>query len=576
MLEELSVRNYALIDSLTLSFEGGFNVLSGETGAGKSIIVGALGFLMGAKADAGVIRSGADGASVSAVVSLEKENQEALDWLASRDLTLEDGRIIIRRTMKSSGRGSIAIQNVPVTRSELGEFTAFLFDLHGQHTHESLVRKETHRRYLDRFAGLEAETLEFNRIFLSSTELRKCLEAQASSLRDRDTRLELLRYAVEEIAKAAPRKGESQDLEREAQSLGNFEKLTGHINAAAAAFFEDELSVLGLSRRVFTSLESAAAIDGELSVLFKRMEDLYYEAEDLTEELRSYRQGLRYDPERLEAVEARLALLYRLKKKYGPDEDAVLGYQARSEAEIEALAGSEENRDKLKSELAALEKELGSRAAAISARRTAAACDLSDRISGILANLGMPQARFSVSVEARGPTQASPRYGPWGADDVVFLISANTGEPLKELSRIASGGELSRIMLAIKTVLSEADTLETLVFDEIDTGIGGAVALAVGEYLARIGSLKQIFCVTHLASIAVRADNHLKVAKKIEAGRTITGVSLLQGDERRQEIARMLAGDAGVAALAHADALLAKYGHSTEQIKGVHHDKGCR
>ncbi|MDR3170184.1 MAG: DNA repair protein RecN [Treponema sp.] len=567
MLEELSVRNYALIDSLTLSFERGFNVLSGETGAGKSIIVGALGFLMGAKADAEVIRSGADGASVSAVVSLGKENQEALDWLASRDLALEDGRIIIRRTMKSSGRGSIAIQNVPVTRSELGELTAFLFDLHGQHAHESLVRKETHRRYLDRFAGLEAETLEFNRIFLSSTELRKRLEAQASSLRDRDTRLEMLRYAVEEITKAAPRKGESQDLEREAQSLGNFEKLTGHINAAATVLFEDELSVLGLSRRVFTSLESAAVIDRELSALLKRMEDLYYEAEDLTEEVRSYRQGLRYDPERLEAVEARLALLYRLKKKYGPDEEAVLEYQARSEAEIEALAGAEENRDKLKSELVALEKELGSRAAAISAKRTAAAGDLSDRISGILANLGMPQARFSVSVEAKGPTetQASPCYGPWGADDVVFLISANTGEPLKELSRIASGGELSRIMLAIKTVLSEADTLETLVFDEIDTGIGGVVALAVGEYLARIGSLKQIFCVTHLASIAVRADNHLKVAKKTEAGRTITGVSLLQGDQRRQEIARMLAGDAGAAALAHADALLAKYGHSADK-----------
>ncbi|MDR3343571.1 MAG: DNA repair protein RecN [Treponema sp.] len=576
MLEELIVQNYALIDSLSLSFEQGFNVLTGETGAGKSIIVGSLSFLLGAKAGAEVIRSGADEARVSAVVSLGKENQDALDWLTTRDIALEDDRFILRRTVKRSGRGSISIQQVPVTRRDLAELMAFLFDLHGQHTHESLLRRETHRRYLDRFAGLERETLEFNRLFLNHTDLQKRLEAQVSSERDRNIRLEVLNYTVTEISKAAPQKGESRELESEAQRLGDFEKLSGQVNAAAAALFEDDLSVLGLARRARTSLESAAAIDEELSPVAQRMEDLYYEAEDLAAEFRAYREGLRYDPERLEAVEARLALLYRLKKKYGPDEEAILDYQAKALAEIEALAGVEEHREKLKAEIALLENAITSRAGVISARRTAAAQELSTRITGILADLGMPHARFSVSVSSKGQGAEGVRYGPWGADEVEFLIAANIGEPLKELSRIASGGELSRVMLAIKTVLSEADTLETLVFDEIDTGIGGAVALSVGEYLARIGVLKQIFCVTHLASIAVRADNHLKVEKKTEAERTITTVVLLEGDTRRHEIARMLAGDAGAAALAHADALLAKYGHSAEHGKGVNHGENYR
>jgi DNA repair protein RecN (Recombination protein N) len=583
MLEELSIRNYALIDSLSISFEDGLNILTGETGAGKSIIVGSLGFLLGAKADPEVIRTGADEAGVSAVVSVRGENRELLDWLAGRDIGLEDGRIILRRSVKSSGRGSIYIQNVPVSRGDLEECMAFLFDLHGQHTHESLLRRETHRKYLDRFAGIEDEAAGFNRLFLDLADRKKVLEASLSSERDRDNRIEILRYAVEEIGKAAPKGGEGRELEKEAARLGDFEKLAAQANAAAAAFF-DEPSVLGLARRARGSLENAAAIDPALAGLYRRMEDLYYEAEDISEELRRYRDDLKYDPDRLEEVEERLALLYRLKKKYlahapqglASEEDAVLAYKAAAEEEIEALSRAEENRDRLKAEIAAMEKDALSRAAVLSGKRAAASRKLGERITGILASLGMPQARFSVAVTPKRRTEAVPEgkgsgsltCGPWGADDVEFLISANTGEPLKELARIASGGELSRVMLAIKTVLADADTIETLVFDEIDTGIGGEVALAVGDYLTKIGGIKQIFCVTHLASIAVRADNHLRVEKHSfspgeggEAGRTVTRVSVLTPKERREEIARMLAGDAaGTAALAHADELLAKYG----------------
>lgn len=563
MLEELSIRNYALAENLSLSFEGGLTILTGETGAGKSIIVGALGFLLGAKADAEVIRTGAEEAGVSAVLSLRPENAEAAQWLEGRDIQSDDGQLVVRRNIKSSGRGAMYIQNTPVTRADLAEFMALLFDLHGQHAHESLLRKENHRKYLDRFAGLEEEVFEFSGLFADLTEKKKTLETFLASARDRDVRIEMLSYAVEEISAAAVKSGESRELEAEASRLGDFEKLADQVNSAAAAFCDDEPSALSLARRARSSLENAAAIDPALGELARRMDDLFYEAEDLAEEFRSYRDGLVSDPARLEAVEERLALLHRLKKKYaqGPgfDEDAVLAYRDAAAAEIEALSGAEENRDKLRAEIGALEKEILRRAVDISGKRKAGARDLGARITGIISNLGMPRAAFSITVSPKGG-EGSRVCGPWGADEVEFLISANPGEPLKDLSRIASGGELSRVMLAIKTALAGADAIETLIFDEIDTGIGGEVALSVGEYLAKIGRIKQIFCVTHLAAIAVRADNHFKVEKQIQGERTVTTVSALAPPARREEIARMLAGDsAQEAALAHADALLAKY-----------------
>ncbi|MDR0785110.1 MAG: DNA repair protein RecN [Treponema sp.] len=575
MLEEINIKNYALIDCLSLSFQKGFNILTGETGAGKSIIVGSLSFLLGARSDADVIRSGADEASVSAVVSIDPCNNDAVDWLNARDIGIEDERVIVRRNIKQSGRNNSYIQNVQVTRSDLAEFMAFLFDLHGQHSHESLINKESHRKYLDNFAGLGAEVAEFGKVFSELAEKRSELAAQTNEERVRETKLEMLRYAVDEIAKADPSPGETQKLENEASRLNRFEKLSAYANNADTAFLSDENSILSMIRKARSSIENAAVIDGALAPILKRVESLYFESEDVAEELRSYLEGLKYEPGRLEEVEERLGLLFRLKKKYGTskdayfkeadnlfdnDEDVILAYKAKAEAEIEALLNIEENSEKLKKEIGGLEKEIAARASALSRRRREAGAVLGEKISAILVRLGMPRAVFAVNVAPKGTN--SLVCGPNGADNVEFLISANAGEPPKDLSRVASGGELSRVMLAVKTVLSDADALETLVFDEIDTGIGGEVALAVGEYLAKIGKLKQIFCVTHLASIAVRADNHLKVEKKVEnsTGRTVTGVITLKPEERRLEIARMLAGDAGSAAVAHADEILLKYG----------------
>ncbi len=560
MLEELVIRNFALIDSLTVSFEDGLNILTGETGAGKSIIVGALSFLLGAKADTDVIRTGSEETGVSAVMKVKSSNADAVSWLGERGIELEDDHLIIRRTLKTNGRGNIYIQNVPVTRNDLADFTAFLFDLHGQHNHETLLKKESHRRYLDRFAGLEDETAAFNQIFIDLSEKRKAMESSLASERDREARLELLQYAVEEIDHVNPKIGESRELEAEAGRLSDFEKLAGLVTQAAGALCDDESSIIALLRKTKNVLETASGIDTALTAIAQRVDALFYEAEDITEEFRTYQDHLTYDPQRLEEAEERLALLYRLKKKYGADEEEVLAYKTRAEAEIETLSQSEESRDKLKADIKALEKDMFERAGIISKKRNDAALVLGKKIGEILGSLGMPNARFDVSVAGKGQGPAGLICGPWGADDVEFLISANAGEPLKELSKIASGGELARVMLAIKTVLAGADTIETLIFDEVDTGIGGEVALAVGDYLVKIGKIKQIFCVTHLASIAVRADNHLKVEKNTDGERTVTTVSVLREDGRRQEIARMLAGDsAGSAALAHADDLLAKY-----------------
>ncbi len=561
MLEELLIHNYALIDELKLSFDGGLNILTGETGAGKSIIVGALSFILGAKVDTDIIRTGSDETSVSAVLSFSPQNIEVLQWLELRSIPIEDGKIILRRTLKQNGRGSTYIQNVPVTRSDLQEFTELLFDIHGQHEHQALLKKEMHRRYLDRYAGIEDTVLQFNQLFLKLTDKRKEMEVSVEAERGRAARMELLAYSIEEIQKVNPKIGETAELEAESRRLGDFEKLSELIHTATEQLFEFEGSSLTTLRKVRAALESAKNIDPGLQEIEKRVEQGYYELEDIADELRSYRDGLHFDPQRLETIEERLVLLYRLKKKYGEDEQAILVYKQKAEQELDMLQHVEEDREKLKGEIVQLERELIQQAGIISAKRSAASKKLSDEITAILATLGMTKVQFIVSVHPKSQEQGNMVCGPYGSDEVEFFISPNVGEPLKELAKIASGGELSRIMLAIKTILANIDTIETLVFDEIDTGIGGEVALAVGEHLTKIGKLKQIFCITHLASIAVRADNHLKVEKQIEGDRTVTTVRTLAPNELREEIARMLAGDsAGSAALAHADELLSRYG----------------
>jgi len=561
MLEELIIKDYALIDQLSVDFIHGLTILTGETGAGKSIVVGALSFVLGGKADIGVIRAGCEETSVSAWVRIDPTNREAHTWLAEKDIRSDDTRILIRRNIKSNGRGNSSIQGTVVTRNELAEFTSFLFDMHGQHEHQLLLKTESHRGYLDRFAGIETNVKNFTDLFSRLSEQRKLLESLKAAEKGKDERLELLRFSMEEIDVAEIVSGEINALETEARKLADHEKLALLVANASSLMFEDELSAVSLLRKVKAQLDSAALVDPSLHTHATRISDLFYETEDAADQVRQYRDELRYDPERLEQIEERLNRLHKLKKKYGKDEEAILLYRENAQKEYNELMKAEESCQALELEISGRERELAAKATSLSLRRTDAARMLGASITEILLTLGMPKSQFSVNVKPKGDGISGRMCGPYGIDEVEFMIAPNMGEPQRELSRIVSGGELSRVMLAIKTILAKADTVETLVFDEIDTGIGGEVALAVGSHLESLGKLKQIFCITHLASIAIRADNHLKVEKFITDTRTTTKVVLLTNESRREEIARMLAGDSlGEAALAHADELLGKYG----------------
>ncbi|MCX7025502.1 MAG: DNA repair protein RecN [Spirochaetes bacterium] len=564
MLEELTIRDFALMDRVQVRFETGLNLLSGETGAGKSILIGALGFLLGGKADTGIIRAGAEETLVSGVIDI-KGNDEALAWLADHGMECEDGTLIIRRSLRNTGRGSIYIQNAPSVRQDLADLTSLLVDMHGQHEHQSLLNPESHRRLLDRFARIEPEAAEFSSCFSELTAKRKTFDRMIASEKERSREIDILRFAVDEIDKAALKSGEESSLEEEERLLSQYEKLYSAIEGGRDILNGGQESVLSQLRRVRSQLETASGVDGRLSEAARRVDDAYYELEDVSEALRQHLDSFRYSPERLEELESRLASIQKLKRKYGESVEEVLAYATEGRERLERLEHWEEDRGNLESEIARAEKDLYERALALSDKRRQAAGGLERRIGAIIATLGMPSARFAVRLARKQPDGGKAVVGQNGVDDIEFLISPNRGEGLRELVRVASGGELSRIMLAVKTVLAEEDNIGTLIFDEIDTGIGGEVALAVGRHLQDLAAGKQVLCITHLASVAARADNHYKVEKTVEGDRTLTRVARLDGDARDREIARMLAGDAeGEVSIAHARDLLSRLRRSVE------------
>jgi DNA repair protein RecN (Recombination protein N) len=561
MLEELSVRDFALIERLSVSFTGGLNILTGETGAGKSLLVGAIGFLLGAKADTGVIRTGAEESLVTGVLDVGS-NKEALEWLRSRALEPEDGRVVIRRGIKSNGRGSAYIQNQPALRSDLAEFTALLVDLHGQHEHQSLLAPENHRKLLDRYARIEDEVAAYSERFAELAAERKSYESALASEKERSREMDFLRFAVDEISKAKLKSGEEGELEAEERLLSQHEKLFAAVEAAHEALAASGEGAMAALRRVRSGLESGQAIDPGLSDLARRTDDAFYELEDVSDSLRHYHESMRFSPERLGEVETRLADIHKLKKKYGPTVEAVLARLEEDRDRLSRLETWEEDKGEIERRIAAMEEQVLADALAISEKRRAAAVPLQTRIEAIARTLGMPSARFLVRVGRKDSEGGKPVVGPYGIDETEFLFAPNPGEPAKALARIASGGELSRVALSAKTVLAGTDEVDTLIFDEVDAGIGGEVAVAVGEHLKELGRSKQVLCITHLASIAVRADNHYRVEKEVSGGRTSTRLSRMEGKQRAEEIARMLAGDPREeASIAHAVELLRKHGN---------------
>jgi DNA repair protein RecN (Recombination protein N) len=559
MLEDLAVKDFALIDSVSLDFGKGLNILSGETGAGKSILIGSLTFLLGGKAGPDSIRTGAEEARVSGTVWLEPGKTQARAWLAEKGIADDNDRVLLRRTLRSNGKSGTWIQDVPVTRAELAEFTSFLVDIHGQHDHQSLLKVEEHRRFLDAYAGIEAEVSAFTAMYVELAAKRKTRDDMNTSDQARAEKIELLGFAVEEIRGAALTPAEEDTLSDEEQRLSQHEKLYALIDQTADGLSEAE-GVVPALKRLRSALENAASIDSSLSAQLSRVENSFYELEDVSASLRQYRDALLFDPARLEQIEERLSVIYKLKKKYGATVADVLAYAADAEKQLEQLSQWETNRSLIDGEITALEKRMYAAGQAISEKRNKAARTLESGVEEILRTLGMAGTSFRVQLALRDGTDTMQRSGPYGFDTIEFMISANPGEPLKPLARIASGGELSRVMLALKTVLADADEAGTLIFDEIDTGIGGEVALAVGGHLKKLSARKQILCITHLASIAVRADNQIKIEKAVEGGKTVTRAFPVTGRQRTGEIARMLAGDvASEASMQHAEEMLSRY-----------------
>ena len=556
MLESLTVRNYALIEHVEVHFGPHLNVLSGETGAGKSIIIGALGLLLGGRATAADVRAGTERAEVTGVVRLQPSDGAVRDWLDERELAPDDDSLIVRRVVRRSGRSGSFIDGVPVTTAQLGELGERLFDLHGQHRHQRLLREAEHRRLLDHFGGLVplADRLAAVHRRLAAARSRVA-ELQSGSER-RARQAELLRHAAAEIEAARLRDGEEEELEQERRRLAAFERITEAAHRMYDATAEARGGALAAVRGALGELRVLASCDAALEPLRTRAESAFYELEDVAEEVRRYRSGLYFDAARLAAVSERLEQIHDLQRKYGASVADVLAHARQARAELARLEDSAGARTAAGADVQRLAAALSEHAHDLSERRRRAAGRLRGLVEGNLHELGMPKARFAVQLEPRLEAGA-PAIGPSGADLVRFLISANAGEPLRPLRASASGGEVSRIMLALKAIFAASDPVGTLVFDEVDAGIGGAVAVAVGDKLAGIARRRQLLCITHLATVAARAHTHLRVSKEVYDGRTSTAVQQVSGQERVVEVARMLSGhDARDVSLRHAEDLL--------------------
>lgn len=556
MLDSIQIRNYALIRNQEVTFERGFTVLTGETGSGKTVFAGALRFLFGAKPDTGVITEGEDETTVTGTVDVSG-NAEARKWLADRELESEDGTVILRRTLRRTGKGTQTIQGVSVTRGDLEEFASLLIDAHAQHEQMTILKPAKQRQLLDRYARCLdlAETVAdgFNRL----CEIQKKKEQMHSNERERARELDLLRYGVEEIRAAALRPGEEEEIESRLRIIGQAEKVFSHTETFANAVAESSGGALKSLRAGMQALRHLSGVDERFNESLARFEAAFYELEDVAGDVQDFAEKLSFDPETLETLQSRLHQIRRLESKYGDTVGAVLEYARKAEERIAELENYDSSCEALEKEQKQLETEVLRQAVGLSQIRRKGAVELEEKIQAMLRPLGMKKAVFKVRLDQKMNEQGQPVCTVNGFDTPVFCIAPNEGEALKPLSAIASGGELSRILLSVKSVFVSVDNIETMLFDEVDSGVGGEVALTIASRLEEIALRKQVLCITHSASIAARAEHHILIRKEGIDGRTVTRLEPVAGESRVSEIARMLAGNASAdISLSHARELL--------------------
>lgn len=544
MLTELHIENIAVIERADIEPGPGLNVLTGETGAGKSIVIDSLEAILGARASRELVRTGAQNAAVSAVF----DDERAARWLVEHDLepvgqydpgTGEGERIVIRRRISAEGKSSALVNGENVTAAELRQLGALLLDIHGQNDGRQLMDETRHRDYLDGFAGLAPQLERQGRLYEEYRQALSALRKLEMTEAERERREREYRMTADELAAANIRPGEEEQLLARRELLRNSEKLTEALDAAYEALYGGEDSAAEQAGNASGWTERAASLAPELDEALAEIESARASIEDAAERLRDFRESLDFSPGEYDALETRLSQLRRLEKKYGADEAGLAAMLEAAQRGLEELDGSEEKRRELEAELAKRKKAAYNSAKELSQLRRAAGEELRQRVEQGLRELSMPSVRFETEIV---PLEGEPGFDATGMDEVRFLMSANAGEAPGRISRIASGGELARIMLVMKDVLSERDGTPAMVFDEIDEGVSGVAAQRVAEKLARLSKKKQVICVTHLPQIAAMADTHFRIEKTERDGRTYTKVTPLEREGRIRELARLHGG----------------------------------
>lgn len=555
MLEHLHIRNVALIKESEISFGDGLNILTGETGAGKSMIIDSLQFALGGRAGKDFLRHGEKQAAVEALFSVQ--SQALTEKLAENGIVPEeDGTLLITRTLSEAGKSVCRINGSTVTVGMLKEIAEDMIDIYGQHEHQSLLNPVKHIRLLDRFCGAGfGEAMEE---YKNSRQRLKDLEKQLTILigdeSQREQRMDMLLFQKEEIEAAELQEGEEDALLEQKKRLSSMERLIRLTGESVTLLYDGDdraPSACDQLGDALAKLQEAAEYDAALSPLADALADGYAAVEDCARELKREAEKQEADPEELERIEERLQLFYKLKRKYGGSIEAVLEFYEKVVQELEFLSNSSEKAAELSAKKAAEEKRLSALAETLTARRRATAEQVEEQIETALHDMEMKHARFHIQIEEKAD------WGADGKDKVEFLISANAGEPLKPLAKIASGGEMSRVMLALKTVLVDADEIGTFIFDEIDTGVSGRTARRVGEKMRFLGGKRQLLCITHLPQIAAMADNHFLIEKESDAGETVTRVTALDEEGAVREVARLM-NDVTETTLAAARELLAE------------------
>ncbi|HSA85632.1 MAG TPA: DNA repair protein RecN [Nitrospira sp.] len=540
MLTELRIKNFAVIEQLSLTIDSGFTVLTGETGTGKSLLIDAVALLVGGRASSEQIRFGEDEAHVEASFEIPPTHPFHLRLRDREILGTQDSQLIIRRIIARSGRNRVYLNGVLSPVHVLEEFAGTLVDIHGQHDQQSLLSHSAQLDVLDAFGRLLELRSQYRSTYRDWTRFREERTELAAVQRQRAQQEDLLRFQQQELDEAACRIGEEELLQAERHRLGSSRRLAELVSEAQARIQDDAHGILANLVSMERALGELSQIDPEMVGTVRFASEARVLLKEVADSLRGYSEGLDADPMRLSAIEDRLAVIQKMKKKYGGKIEAVLETHKRVKQELEQLRGTDSELDRYDRLIEERHQNLLQLARTLSAKRTDAAQRLTKLVGKELSALKMASVRFLVQVTPSGPEEL---LGPDGGDRVQFLLSTNAGEPLKPMSRVASGGELSRVMLALKSVLTDVDQVPVLIFDEIDTGVGGAVAATIGKRLRELGRNHQVLCITHLPQVASQAQHHFSVQKSEVKGRTAVTVRSLAGLNREGEIARMLGGE---------------------------------